>query len=48
MSAKQKKGVKGSVNAVLVVTPAAGSPPTATPPVPTGNAPTGTTTPHAQ
>jgi hypothetical protein len=48
MSAKQKKGVKGSVNAVLVVTPAAGSQPTAAPSAPTGNAPTGGTIPHAQ
>ena len=50
----QKKGVKGAVNATLVVTPIAGPPPVVTAPAPatppvqaTTPAPVGGTTPHA-
>jgi hypothetical protein len=46
MGKNEKKGIKGAVNATLVVTPIGGSPPVALPPAPTGNAPSGGTTPH--
>jgi hypothetical protein len=46
MGKNKKKGIKGAVNATLVVTPIGGSSPVATPPAPTGNAPSGGTTPH--
>jgi hypothetical protein len=46
MGKNKKKGIKGAVNATLVVTPIGGSSPVVTPPAPTGNAPSGGTTPH--
>jgi hypothetical protein len=48
MGTVQKKGVKGAVNATLVVTPQAGPPPAVTAPAPApAPAPAGGTTPHA-
>jgi hypothetical protein len=47
MGKNQKKGVKGAVNAALVVTPQTGSQPTVTTPAPVAPAPAGGTTPRA-
>jgi hypothetical protein len=48
MGKKQRKVVKGAVNATLVVTPAPVSPPTVVPaPIPSGSSPGGSSTPRA-